>query len=146
MSALSGQTAYYARAANFAMNIDRALLVLKRAALKLPSASNLSADELANSARALGELLWRLACLVESRTSAPAEVLNQIPAGFLARLSSASEDTPTRMSPTELRLLADRLSSGDPAAITKHDIDVLEDIAVLADRDATETIDTLNRP
>jgi hypothetical protein len=144
MSSLSGLSAAYWQASDFSLKFDRVLRVLKRAVLQRGTVSD---ADVANSASGLAELLVVLANVLESGpANAGAEAVRQLPPEFLARLSSESADLPDRPTAAALREISTKLSRGDPRTMSAADVAILDDIAALADSNASDVFRNLTRP
>jgi hypothetical protein len=146
VSDISSLSSEYWTASDFSQAIDHALLVLKRAVLKLPSSQNLAPEQIVASRQQLAALLNILAGRLESREqSTPPDVDERVPAEFLARLSSEQSSEPHKKRPAEFRDVAAKLSEGDASDITPRDLAVLEEIAAIADNEASRTFSELVR-
>ena len=131
----------YQTAAELAQRINYVVTLLKKRHYRLPGADAIDGAELAAQQRDLGDLVTRLAALLDPQGGQEPSL--GIPGSFVQQIRAAHGGTLDYYR-QDLREVATKLISGSPA-LGESDIAILDELATFADAESTRVFRRLLR-
>ncbi|MFQ5872325.1 MAG: hypothetical protein ACE5JL_00785 [Dehalococcoidia bacterium] len=145
MSNVSVLSHEYKRSSELSQSINRALITIKKARLRLPGAETLPADEIDNAGRCLAEILTALVSLLGPARGEELQgsVFSRLPGDLIARLrQNHSGDLAYYLD--DLKGAATRLYRG-LATLTEADLTLLDQLAAATDAETSNVFRRLMR-
>ena len=145
MSDVSILSQEYKTASELSRNISQALIVLKKVRYALPGADTISSEEKLQSQQRLAEMVAGLIPLLDASPAKPIDVVAtaQIPGAFVVHVQDKRRgNLPDFIE--DLASMVTRLRAG-PAALIEEDFALLDELASIADAEASRVFRRLMR-